>query len=68
MRTYESETCRITLLVHGPGGADLLIYDKQRPDRIPFHRVYEWDEKAHWQRDLDTLVGATGAKEVDHAA
>jgi hypothetical protein len=63
MTTYESETLRI-VFYERRGGADLYISDKQQPDRVPFHHEYEWNEKALWTRDLTTLLGATGAKEI----
>ena len=67
MRTYESETCRITFSEHH-GTPDLLVYAKQHPEWVPFHRYYEWYERIRWERDLAVLLSATGAGEVTHAA
>ena len=68
LRTFESDTCTITLLVRSTGRAEITVTDKTRANRPPFHHAYDWTQQAIWERDLDTLVAATGAQEVSHAA
>ena len=68
LRTFESDTCTITLLVRSTGRAEITVTNKKYPDQPPFHHAYDWTQQAIWERDLDTLVAATGAKEVSHAA
>lgn len=68
LRTFESDTCTITLLVRSTGRAEITVTSKTRPDQPPFHVAYDWTQQAIWERNLDTLVAATGAQEVSHAA
>lgn len=68
VKEYVSETCRILLFEQTGGWATLYIYDLTDPEKRPFYHQYEAGQKLLWNRDLDTLVGATGTKEIQHAA
>ena len=65
LKVFESLTCRIALLARNDGRAELTITDKEHPERRPFRHEYDWGLDTLWKRDLDTLLGATGAEEVN---
>ena len=68
IKTFDSPTCTIVLLVRSTGRAEITVTAKTRTNQTPFHHAYDWTQQAIWERDLDTLVAVTGAQEVSHAA
>lgn len=65
LKIFESLLCRITLLSRLDGRAELTITNKKDPTQPPFRHSYDWGQQQLWHRDLDTLVKATGAQEVN---
>jgi hypothetical protein len=66
IKVFENLAYRIVLLARKSGRAEITVTNKEHPLDAPFRKSYDWGQDETWKRDLDTLVGATGAKEVEN--